>query len=832
MGNRKREPKGTSIIADVTSGAQWLHQISEVDLRDQILKDIFTRMKTEKAIGDFIYTHGRNEHGVDWVVLEHGNLSDRFVGIQAKSRNITKQGDSRNDSALAVKLQCESAYDNLFNWHGNSIRLDSVQLWTSAQITTDAEYELSAQISKHKIHVVKAEALYSLIEKYSPHLISKIPGLAEANYVRTMANPDPLSTRLLGIQLNPKRHFLEPRFSRYSDLSPMRVFDNRSKRMREEPPLYLENLLKSNVNTLIVGGELSGKTYVLKRIACKVAELGHLPVYIDAKTFYDKIPKNIYQLVAQHITWHSLSKLQDPESINRTIYLLIDNIEYIKKDQIDTLLGTMHCKTIAIITSKKSLQISGFTTYHISGVKFDTLAKFIRSLDVDSFKKGALADRATHYIQRAFGTSGLPVNPFTVSIMLAECRVAQQRLATPTMGRLIERFVEGQLGSHADSMRVDFETKNQFLTMLGGNRKVFFNLNNFRRKIAKFITSHGHPHELAAFEQDLIESGLIEYSRDGKDIGWTRQIFKEYYWTKNIIREKKFKLISNRLAKNIDLSIAAMAGSQLNNAHDVLCNLIGCFDNATWISKHNKKHAVTSKALPEGLLPSDADEDALLNLVENEANKEGEETNNIEVGNTKNDELFKSNNSITEAIIAQYFNELIKEKHYLVGNVASLLVNARGLRRSDKEKAAICVIRSNLRIVQHCAAAINAHLGDKISPLMAEVLPRFWGLLINDMMIGDAFLLDIYKSLKQGDLSPSERLIITDLLVVCGGETPNSYNVQLSKNKDLADIISVYFRLVYIYYFRFHKEKDKDQLREAMKAIRKLTKGFTLPHVN
>jgi hypothetical protein len=43
--------------------------------RDEILKELFARMKNESIIEDYIYTHGRAEHGVDWIVLDKGGLS-------------------------------------------------------------------------------------------------------------------------------------------------------------------------------------------------------------------------------------------------------------------------------------------------------------------------------------------------------------------------------------------------------------------------------------------------------------------------------------------------------------------------------------------------------------------------------------------------------------------------------------------------------------------------------------------------------------------------------------------------------------------------------------
>jgi hypothetical protein len=167
---------------------------------------------------------------VDWIVLEKGGLSQRYVGIQAKSQPIVRQGSGGRESALAVKQQCMSAFGYTFNWHGTTVRLDVVELWMSAPITADAIDEFSAPLDR-RISVKPSEGVFSLIEQYCPKAISKIPGLAEAGYIRKMAEPDSLSIRVLGVPLNPKKHFLEPRFSKYSSLSRDRILDQRTNKV-------------------------------------------------------------------------------------------------------------------------------------------------------------------------------------------------------------------------------------------------------------------------------------------------------------------------------------------------------------------------------------------------------------------------------------------------------------------------------------------------------------------------------------------------------------------------------------------------------------------------
>jgi hypothetical protein len=824
-----------SLLADTAKGVEWLKELAESDFRDHVLSDLFARMKAEGEIGDFINIHGRNEHGIDWIIQEPGKFFNRLVGIQVKSRPITRQGDSRSDSSLVVKNQCESAYDNRFTWQGNDVRLDDVQLWTSSHITADAESELTAPYSKHRIPVVKSEKVFALIERFCPNLFTKIPGLAETGYILRMANPDPLPMRLFGIQLNPKKHFLEPKFSRYSELSTGRFFDRKIRKMKEEAPLFLDDIIKSESNVFIIGPELSGKTYLIKRMCCQLAELGHLPVSVDGSDLVEKMPKSISHLLNKHLTWYPLKVIESPEKINRKIYLLVDNADILTEEQISLLYKTAHKKIIIILTGKKSITLSNFRTYYIAGVQFNAVHKFIRSIDKEQLSGNTLLDRTTQYISRTFSTSGLPMNTFTVSMMLAECKLARRHLATPTMGRLIERFVDGQLGSHADSLRVDFETKLQFLTNLGGSNLSSFTMNGFRKRLTKYIAAHGHPHDLREFEQDLLESGLLEKDEDKNLVKWTRTIFQDYFWVRNLVREKKFYAISKRLRCRDTMSVGAIAGSQMGNAHPVLIDLLKDICNESWMKKPKRGTGSLVTTLTGDFLPDDAEEDALLSKMEEDEAKQNDFDENLpskRKTSQENDPIL-STGETTETILSHYTKTMLEEKHYLAQNISSLLINSRSLSRDDKENAVICVLRSNIQMVKHLSAAFLKLGQNKISPLMAATLSRFFGLAVNDTMIGDPFLTDVFRGLKKRlNISFDEQLILTDLLVACGVLPPSSYVDILRNHTDATDVVVVYMRLVNTYFFRFHKEGEKVQLRAAMKAVRKFAKGFSLPPVD
>jgi hypothetical protein len=425
------------------------------------------------------------------------------------------------------------------------------------------------------------------------------------------------------------------------------------------------------------------------------------------------------------------------------------------------------------------------------------------------------------------------MNTFTVSMMLAECKVARRRLATPTMGRLIERFVEGQLGSYADTLRVDFETKQQFLTNIGGSNVTSFTMNSFRRRLTKYISVHGHPHDVSEFEEDLIESGLLERDEEKGIIKWARTIYQEYFWVRNLVREKKFHAISKRLHQSDSISIGAIAGSQMANAHAVLVDLLKDIDSEIWMKKPKRRIALPVVSLSEEFLPNDAEEDALLSQVEDEArqNDYDEKIPSKRKSLQENDAV-SSTSETTEKTLSQYTKAMLEEKHFLAQNVSALLINSRSLSREDKENAVVCVLRSNIQMVKYLSEVFLKLGKGKISTLVAESLSRLFGLTINDMMIGDPFLTDIFRGLeRRSNISLDERLMLTDLLVACGIFYPRSYVELLKQQSDLTDVVVVYMRLVNTYYFRFHNEHEKIQLRAAMKAVRKFAKGFSLPPV-
>lgn len=436
-----------------------------------------------------------------------------------------------------------------------------------------------------------------------------------------------------------------------------------------------------------------------------------------------------------------------------------------------------------------------------------------------------------NYLVRTIGISGLPVNPFTVSVMLEECSVSGRRLATPTMGRLIERFVLGQLGSHSDTRRVDYETKDQFLTQLGGKHADAFTLPQFRRRLARFIAVHGHAHTTEDFEQDLVESGLLEIEPVEGVLRWSHPLFRDFFWVRNLVRERKHGILARILQTREAPAIAAITGSQLGNAHEVLVRLLKVLLQQEWADGSKSQARLMKSAGERVALPTDADEEELLSKIEVEADVTQEERRSLVKSSTSEQELVTGDETFRKEL-SIFAARYVQEKHSLILNLSSLLLNARALTREDKLAGVLCVVRSNVRVSRYFSEILQSLKGKHVSEFQAGLLSRFFGLTINDGMIGDGFLARVFKELYKKARTADEKLFVIDVLVASGAVSPSNYLDVLKENKDLADTVAVYMRLVSLYYYRHHKGAERSELKEAMKEVRRQAKGVRLSTVS
>ncbi|MEA3212911.1 MAG: hypothetical protein QOE70_5968 [Chthoniobacter sp.] len=601
-----------AFLSDTNAGESWLSSLTEPEFRDEILKQLFSKMKKAGVIDAFENIHGRNDKGIDYLLVETTILKRRIVGIQVKSKGITRTGDGASLSSLDVKRECEAAMDHEFILQRDKVRLDNVDLWTSAHITEDAEKEFTAPGGRLKIQVSKATTVFALLEKFCPDLIAKIPQCALAQYIVSKSNPIAKGFKLLGVPLNPKRNFLLPTLSRNNtgSLTRLAVHNRRISPKREG--IILKAIVSKPAHTLIKGNDLCGKTYLLEHLQCLVAETFSLPFMLTT-TQLKEGARSIHSILSKVLPSLSPRDIQELVKCNRAI-LLIDDFDELEKQRQDELLELNPNEITVLGTAHSSFVRSGIDDYYITGVDYASIPKFLRSLD-QTGKGITFTDRAHSFISRSLASSGLPDSPFTVAMLLQECQLTPTKFSTPTMGRLIERFIELQLGSHSDSAHsVDFESKREFLTRLAGKPELSLTVGCVKRLLQKHIASRSLPHDPETFYLDLMNSGVFSQDELAGTIAWSHPVIKQFFWVRSLVSRDKLAPITRILTGRQNATLAAIAGSQMKNAIKLMEPLIDSVAKLQLPSREELVNAVREVA-PEAL-PSKVEEDAMLDRIE------------------------------------------------------------------------------------------------------------------------------------------------------------------------------------------------------------------------
>jgi hypothetical protein len=192
----------------------------------------------------------------------------------------------------------------------------------------------------------------------------------------------------------------------------------------------------------------------------------------------------------------------------------------------------------------------------------------------------------------------------------------------------------------------------------------------------------------------------------------------------------------------------------------------------------------------------------------------------------------------TKARIRNQVESLMKrfaeERFHVAFNLAALTINARDTRNDRKQAAVNGVLVSNQRFREFCfniLQIIQSEHEKEIGTFMMEWFSFAFMLSISDDMIGDPFLVNVFRRLLTKSKDTEHILMLLDLLLGCGEE---DYERVLQKLKDIDRVevtFALYVRVVSLYYFRYHREKDRKALRQLLKQMRMLHKGLPLPRV-
>lgn len=845
----KHKAKGKPVHSSLTlsftetaAGEEWLSGLNEPEFRDTVLKQLFVKMQKAEVIEAFENIHGRNDKGIDYLIVERTDLQRRVVGVQVKSKRITRTGDSSSLSSISVKQECEAAMSHEFSLQGDRIRLDNLAIWTSAHITEDAEKEFQTPGGLLKIPVQKAAGVFALIRKYCPELIVKIPQCALSQYLTAKATPGPKALRLLGVPLDPKTHFLRPHLSASAPSSTSRFTTRNRVISPKRENIAIDSFVTSPAHIVINGAELTGKSYLLEHLQCLAAEHSVLP-FLLTPTHFTEAFRSIFHLLSKVLSVLTPKEFEEITTNNRII-LFVDDVDKIPQTIQDALFALEPTKLTVVATARSIKPREEIGIVHIAGVDYDSLPGFLRALDVDTETR-PFTDRAHSFIARSLASSGLPSNPFTVSMLLAECQLSSTKFTTPTMGRLIERFIEHQLGSHSDYYKlVDFETKREFLTRLAGSPNVSITLENLRRLIIRHIHSRSLPHDPEVFLEDVLKSGVFEMSSGGSVVTWSHPVIKQFFWVKNLVGKDQLKPISKLLTAATSETLAAITGSQLKNAGNLINELAATL--AKLKPPTEKELMDVAREISTDVLPTEEGENEMLSRIERgdnqlEAEEEGDEEAKQQSGkgtkNTKWPPLSAEERARIEKNIEPIMARVAENRFHVAANLAALVVNARDTRTRDKELCVREILKSNSRLGTIMADFFNAVLETKNEGVQGRkgvvgAWVRVYAMLgITDNMLGDPFLLTVFKSLLQKQKqSTDERLLLLDLLLGCGGEEEHKLILDTLKEMNRPEFsLAMYFRVVGIYFFRYHRENDKKNLRKLLAEIRKWHKFVTLP---
>jgi hypothetical protein len=815
---------------ETEAGLEWLNSLPEDEFRDRVLLEVFRRMQSEGKIDAFENIHGRNDKGVDYLVAFKSVFENSVRGIQAKSKRITRSESSGALSAIRIRGECEAAMLHNFHFDGRTVRLDGLDVWCSAPLTEDAEMELNPPLTRQRFGVKKDREILSLVELYCPTLLSKVPQFAIAKYIANCRNPGPKSVRILGCNLNPRQHFIEPFFSSESPNSMKQLSPKRGKLEPKREKISLETILSETNHAIIFSPPLSGRTYLLEHIKCKFADAGKVCLLFKAAD----IPKGNFKaeaLISRYLGFASPNQVRQLEE-STGLVLLVDDLDLIPPEAREKLFAADPRLLRIVATARNVIAPASVKTFHLTGVDWLSIVRFIRSLDTNLAAGKPFVDRAKVFIDRAFESSGLPKNPFTIAVMLEECQHSQGKFSTPTMGRLIGRFIELQLGSHSDTTYVvDFETKREFLTRLAGHAQVTFPIQEFEKLLGKFIDAKGHPHSITDFSNDLLHSGVFQRTPDS--VEWAHPVIKEFFWVKNLVSKRKLAPIQRRLEKNFDITLAALVGSQLEDARPLFENLLSRLKT---VNLPTLDQLVKSPELVGSLsnLISDKDEESLLADIESEAVfKHPADANASASPSEAEPRIFKLSPEQQHALrkrLEPLVKSIAESELHIAFNVAALLLNARDTSRTLKENAVDAVLSSGQRLARFTREIIAA-LVDK--PEKLEFLSSWLSIAILcgivDEMLGDPHLVSIFRSRVKQSKDPTRTLALLNLLLCCGEDEHDRILAELRKANHLGITLALYWRVAMLYFFRFHRDVDRTALRKLLSGIRKMERHLELP---
>ena len=175
---------------------------------------------------------------------------------------------------------------------------------------------------------------------------------------------------------------------------------------------------------------------------------------------------------------------------------------------------------------------------------------------------------------------------------------------------------------------------------------------------------------------------------------------------------------------------------------------------------------------------------------------------------------------------------MMKGQFHIATNLSAVLVNARSTNTDIKERAVLAILKSNdsFSMVLHQFLLVIYDKSKK-REFFTEWMRLYMALQFTDQMIGDPFLVNVFKGLMRDRKKSMYILYLLDLLLGCG-EDEVDFVVEKLRAIDRVEVtFALYLRILGLYYYRYHKEREKRHLRQLMRELRAIHKGLELPAV-
>jgi hypothetical protein len=336
----------------------------------------------------------------------------------------------------------------------------------------------------------------------------------------------------------------------------------------------------------------------------------------------------------------------------------------------------------------------------------------------------------------------------------------------------------------------------------------------------------------------LLGSGVFQ--RCGDSVGWSHPVIKEFFWTKNLTSKNRLGPIVKRLEAEHNTTLAALAGSQMEDAGALIQDLV---PKMSKISMPSFKELVTSPELAVSLssLISDKDEESILAEMEARfllpgAGSRAEKGSEKEAGPPKAEKAVVFSDEQKNALkkrVEVVARNIADAKLHIAFNLAAVLLNARGTSRVNKEEGTEAALVACHRIADFVDELIEAvFASSKKAKFLCAWIKVYTLCTFADAMLGDPHLVSVFKSCLKRNTDQTTTFALLDLLLCCGEDEHDRILEELRKINHLGVTMAFYWRVASLYFFRHHRDVDRAALRRLLAGMRKMEKAVSLPAVS